>query len=116
MKDSAPTSGPAVSTADFVAAAGLPNRFLVLAQLIRQAAHSSRNETIFETIVARQIQNLRQRLALIRPDMQKAQGFPALLLWHPLNVCPFIQQQQLAESLFGISLLLLVGSLLTSLY
>ena len=28
----------------------------------------------------------------------------------------FIQQQQLAESLFGISLLLLVGSLLTSLY
>jgi hypothetical protein len=88
------------------------NRFLVLAQLIRQL-HSSERD-YFQTIVQRQIQNLRQRIALIR--LMQALGVSSFLLCTLSMFALFIQQQQLAEILFGLSLLLLVGSLLTSLY
>jgi hypothetical protein len=88
------------------------NRFLVLAQLIRQL-HSSERD-YFQEIVQRQIQNLRQRIALIR--LMQGLGVSSFIFCTLSMFALFIQQQTLAEVLFGISLLLLVGSLLTSLY
>jgi hypothetical protein len=88
------------------------NRFLVLAQLIRQL-HSSERD-YFQAMVQRQIQNLRQRIALIR--LMQALGVSSFLFCTLSMFALFIQQQRLAEVLFGLSLLLLVGSLVTSLY
>lgn len=88
------------------------NRFLVLAQLIRQL-HSSERD-YFQAMVQRQIQNLRKRIALIR--LMQALGVSSFLFCTLSMFALFIQQQLLAEVLFGLSLLLLVGSLLTSLY
>jgi hypothetical protein len=88
------------------------NRFLVLAQLIRQL-HSSERD-YFQDMVQRQIQNLRQRIALIR--LMQGLGVSSFIFCTLSMFALFIQQQTLAEVLFGISLLLLVGSLLTSLY
>lgn len=88
------------------------NRFLVLAQLIRQL-HSS-NRDYFQTMVRRQIQNLRQRIALIR--WMQALGVSSFLFCTLSMFALFIQQQRLAETCFGFSLLLLLGSLLLSLY
>lgn len=88
------------------------NRFLVLAQLIRQL-HSSERD-YFQAMVQRQIQNLRQRIALIR--LMQALGVTSFLFCTLSMFALFIQQQHLAEVLFGLSLMLLMGSLITSLY
>ncbi len=88
------------------------NRFLVLAQLIRQLHSSDRN--YFESMVQRQISNLRQRIALIR--LMQALGVSSFIVCTLSMLSLFLTQQRLAEALFGLSLLLLVGSLLTSLY
>ncbi|HIK45181.1 MAG TPA: DUF2721 domain-containing protein [Leptolyngbyaceae cyanobacterium M65_K2018_010] len=88
------------------------NRFLVLAQLIRQL-HSSERDYC-QTLVQRQIVNLRQRIALIR--LMQALGVLSFIVCTLSMFSLFIQQQRLAELLFGASLLVLVGSLLTSLY
>jgi hypothetical protein len=88
------------------------NRFLVLAQLIRQL-HSSERD-YFQAMVQRQIQNLRRRIALIR--LMQALGVSSFLLCTLSMFALFIQQQRPAEILFGLSLLLLMGSLLASLY
>lgn len=88
------------------------NRFLVLAQLIRQL-HSSERD-YFQRMVQRQIANLRQRIALIR--LMQALGVSSFLFCTLSMMSLFVTQQRLAEALFGISLLLLVASLLTSLY
>jgi hypothetical protein len=88
------------------------NRFLVLAQLIRQL-HSSERD-YWQTVVQRQIQNLRRRIALIR--LMQALGVSSFLFCTLSMFALFIEKQAFAEVLFGLSLLLLVGSLLTSLY
>ncbi len=88
------------------------NRFLVLAQLIRQL-HSSERD-YFESMVQRQILNLRQRIALIR--LMQALGVSSFIVCTLSMFSLFVAQQRLAEVLFGLSLLLLVTSLLTSLY
>ncbi len=88
------------------------NRFLVLAQLIRQL-HSSERD-YFQSMVQRQISNLRQRIALIR--LMQALGVSSFIVCTLSMLGLFLEQQQLAEMLFGLSLLLLVASLLTSLY
>lgn len=88
------------------------NRFLVLAQLIRQL-HSSERD-YFQSLVQRQITNLRQRIALIR--LMQALGVSSFIVCTLSMLGLFLNQQQLAEVLFGLSLLLLVASLLTSLY
>ncbi|MBD2232585.1 DUF2721 domain-containing protein [Phormidium tenue] len=88
------------------------NRFLVLAQLIRQL-HSSERD-YFQSLVQRQIANLRQRIALIR--LMQALGVSSFIVCTLSMLGLFLNQQQLAEVLFALSLLLLVASLLTSLY
>lgn len=88
------------------------NRFLVLAQLIRQLHSSDRD--YFQAMVQRQIENLRKRIALIR--LMQALGVSSFLLCTLSMFALFVEGQFLAEVLFGLSLLLLVGSLLTSLY
>ena len=88
------------------------NRFLVLAQLIRQL-HSSERD-YFQSMVQRQIANLRQRIALIR--LMQALGVSSFIVCTLSMLGLFLEQQQQAEVLFGLSLLLLVASLLTSLY
>ncbi|MBW4461937.1 MAG: DUF2721 domain-containing protein [Nodosilinea sp. WJT8-NPBG4] len=88
------------------------NRFLVLAQLIRQL-HSSERD-YFQSLVQRQISNLRQRIALIR--LMQALGVSSFIVCTLSMLGLFLDHQQLAEVLFGLSLLLLVASLLTSLY
>jgi hypothetical protein len=65
-------------------------------------------------MVQRQIQNLRRRIALIR--LMQALGVSSFLLCTLSMFALFIQQQRPAEILFGLSLLLLMGSLLASLY
>lgn len=88
------------------------NRFLVLAQLIRQL-HSAERD-YFQSMVQRQIANLRQRIALIR--LMQALGVSSFIVCTLSMLGLFVAQQQVAEVLFGLSLLLLVASLLTSLY
>ncbi len=88
------------------------NRFLVLAQLIRQL-HSSERD-YFQTMVQRQIVNLRKRIALIR--LMQALGVSSFILCTLSMFALFIEGQSLAEVLFGLSLMLLVGSLVVSLY
>ena len=88
------------------------NRFLVLAQLIRQL-HSSERD-YFQAMVQRQIENLRKRIALIR--LMQALGVSSFLLCTLSMFALFVEGQTLAEVLFGLSLLLLVASLVTSLY
>jgi hypothetical protein len=88
------------------------NRFLVLAQLIRQL-HSSERD-YFQSMVQRQISNLRQRIALIR--LMQALAVSSFIFCTLTMLGLFFRQQQVSAVLFSISLLLLVASLLTSLY
>lgn len=88
------------------------NRFLVLAQLIRQLHSSDRD--YFEAMVQTQIANLRRRIALIR--LMQALGVSSFIFCTLSMFSLFVAQQQLAELCFGLALVLLVASLLTSLY
>lgn len=88
------------------------NRFLVLAQLVRQLAdkeeHRSREN------IRGQIANLHLRLALIR-NMQIA-GVVSFLLCTLSMFALFVGRILLGEIFFGVSLISLSVSLLTSLY
>ncbi|MBD0334484.1 MAG: DUF2721 domain-containing protein [Cyanobacteria bacterium Co-bin13] len=88
------------------------NRFLVLAQLIRQL-HGSDREHVRD-LVQRQIYNLRKRIVLIR--RMQALGVSSFIVCTLSMFALFVDYQTLAEYLFGLSLLLLVASLLVSLY
>lgn len=88
------------------------NRFLVLAQLIREL--NQRNNSGLEVVVKRQITNLRRRLHLIR-SMQTA-GVVSFLLCTLAMLSLFFNLAQLGSVMFGLSLLALVLSLLMSLY
>lgn len=99
------------------------NRFLVIAQLIRQlhgiyltpsAASKLDNSEQHSLIVIRQINNLRKRVSLIRT--MQALGVLSFILCTLSMFCLYIAFEQLAQILFGVSLITLVISLLYSLY
>jgi uncharacterized membrane protein len=86
------------------------NRFLVLAQLIRQL-HGNRDAV--SDIVLRQIRNLRHRIFLIK-GMQGL-GVLSFLFCALSMLLIFLQQMFPAEVMFGLSIALLFLSLLCSL-
>ena len=88
------------------------NRFLVLAQLIREL--NQRDNSKLEQIVKRQISNLRQRLHLIRA-MQTAGVFSFLLCTLSMLFL-FFEMPEIGSIVFGLSLMALVFSLMMSLY
>lgn len=87
------------------------NRFLVLAQLIRQL-HDREGGQVRD-MVYRQIDNLKKRIALIR--WMQGLGVLAFLLCALAMFFLFINMDLVAEVSFGFSLLLLVLSLVVSL-
>lgn len=88
------------------------NRFLVLAQLIRQL-HSSRKDTP-DHLIFRQIRGLRKRIQLIK--YMQSFGVVSFLLCTGSMFSLFLQLQGVGESLFGLSVLALSTSLIYSLY
>ena len=88
------------------------NRFLVLAQLIRQLHGQYRNE--LRHVVIRQISNLRRRIILIKA--MQALGLLSFILCSLAMFFLFIDFSRIAEVTFGLSLFSLVLSLIVSLY
>ena len=88
------------------------NRFLVLAQLIRQL--HGQPEAGSQTVILRQIANLRRRILLIK-GMQGL-GVLSFIFCSLAMLCLFLRMEAPAQFSFGFSLLLLVLSLLVSLY
>lgn len=88
------------------------NRFLVLAQLIRQL-HSKEQDQVRE-IVIRQIANLSKRVQLVRA--MQALGVLSFVACTLSMFALFVQFVVLAQWLFGLSLLLLALSLFVSLW
>jgi len=88
------------------------NRFLVLAQLIRQL-HGNRKEEVHDLMV-RQIANLRLRITLIK--IMQALGVLSFILCAVAMFFIFHQFPKMGEWSFGASLLSLIGSLLVSLW
>ena len=87
------------------------NRFLGLASLIR-SLHQRWTES-HDVVLVAQIQNLRRRLGLIR--RMQALGVLSLLVCVACMFVLFTGQQLAGKALFGLSLLLLLGSLSQSL-
>lgn len=88
------------------------NRFLVLAQLIRQLNHREGDQV--RDLAKRQIVNLRQRIVLIR-SMQRW-GVISFLLCTLSMFCLFMQWELAGQWCFGASLASLTLSLAVSLY
>ncbi|MCA1324855.1 DUF2721 domain-containing protein [Herbaspirillum sp. alder98] len=88
------------------------NRFLVLAQLIRNLQTQHKDDG--RDLVLRQILNLRKRIVLTR-HMQ-ALGVSSFIICAISMFLIFVEQGRAAEICFGISLFLLVLSLLVSLW
>lgn len=88
------------------------NRFLVLAQLVRQLHGNNRGEV--HDIVSRQIQNLRKRIGLMK-QMQLL-GVVSFILCSISMLFIFFELDLAARVLFGASLLCLTASLVVSLY
>ena len=88
------------------------NRFLVLAQLIREL-NAREGESIRPLVVA-QITNLRKRIKLIR--VMQVYGVASFLMCTLSMFALFIEFNTTGIFLFGISLACLALSLLTSLY
>ena len=87
------------------------NRFSISAQLIRQL-HTRYQENA-KDVVIRQINNLRQRLKLIR--WMQAMGVSSFILCTVTMLLAFIRLDVIAQFVFGTSLLLLTISLILSL-
>lgn len=88
------------------------NRFLVTAQLIRQLHVKYRDGARDE--VTRQISNLRQRVLLIQ--RMQAMGVVSFLLCALSMLLVFIELISIAKVIFGLSIFMLVLSLLVSLH
>jgi hypothetical protein len=88
------------------------NRFLAIAQLVR-SLHTTYKETP-EPIIFGQIKNLRKRIQLIR-NMQIL-GIVSLLLCVICMFLLYVKFILVAEIIFGIALLLLIGSLALSVW
>ncbi len=86
------------------------NRFLVLAQLIRQL-HGQDRERLSSQIT-RQIENLQKRIGLIRA--MQAFGVLSFIVCTIAMYALFLEQVKVGEWMFGGSLLLLTVSLLLS--
>jgi hypothetical protein len=88
------------------------NRFIALSQLIRHL-HSQYKEDV-KGVVVRQILNLRKRITLIR--RMQALGVSSFLLCALSMFLIFINFIFIAQLIFGMSIFLLVLSLVLSLY
>lgn len=88
------------------------NRFLVLAQLIRQLHGNNRAQV--HDIVLRQIQNLRKRIRLMK--LMQVLGVISFIACSLSMGAMFAQWHVLGRMLFGASLTCLTASLLVSLY
>ena len=88
------------------------NRFLVLAQLIRQL--NSGNKDDMRGMIVRQMSNLRKRLLLIK--LMQSFSCLSFILCTLSMFALFIEWQTAGQILFGTSLLILSISLLCSLY
>lgn len=88
------------------------NRFLVLAQLVRTLVRDTKENP--EEITNRQIENLKERLRLIR--YMQVFGVLAFLLCSSSMFALFVKSIIAGEILFGAALLSLVVSLLLSLW
>lgn len=88
------------------------NRFLVLAQLIRNLR--SQYQTNLPDVVIRQIANLRLRITVIR--RMQVLGVTSFLLCALSMFLIFLDLIKIAKYIFGGSIFLLVLSLLFSLY
>lgn len=88
------------------------NRFLVLAQLIRQLHAQHREDA--PDVVVRQIANLRKRITLIR--RMQASGVLSFILCALSMFCVFIHLDFVSQLVFGASIFLLLLSLVFSLY
>jgi uncharacterized Tic20 family protein len=88
------------------------NRFLVLAQLIRNL-HSQHQKNLTDVVI-RQIANLRLRITLMR--RMQALGVSSFILCALSMFLVFIHLPFIAQLIFGASIFLLVISLLLSLY
>jgi len=87
------------------------NRFLVLAQLVREL-HSKRNPDTHSTVMP-QISNLKRRISIIK-SMQ-IHGVISFVFCSSSMFALFLQHEILGEWLFGISLVFLIASLIWSL-
>ena len=92
--------------------AAYTNRFLSTAQVIRQL--HTKYQSGDKELVTRQIDNLRVRIHLIRRMQMMAVG--GFILCALSMFLIYLQQIGIAEIVFGCSLLMLVLSLLLSLY
>ncbi len=88
------------------------NRFLVLAQLIREL--NAREGEQVRPFVIKQIDNLKKRIRLIRT--MQGWGVASFLLCTLAMFALFINVTLVGTILFGASLIALIISLLTSLY
>lgn len=88
------------------------NRFLVLAQLIRQL-HAREREQL-QDLVLRQIDNLRQRIVLIKA--MQLFGVLSFIACSLSMFSIFLGHNMVGEWIFGASLVLLIVSLILSLY
>lgn len=88
------------------------NRFVVLTNVIRQL--SGIEDAGRKDVVRRQIANLRKRLQIIRA--MQSYGVMAFVLCTMAMFALFLNWQTAGQYLFGLSLVLLVVSLLFSLY
>ncbi|MCF2859037.1 DUF2721 domain-containing protein [Pseudoalteromonas sp. SMS1] len=88
------------------------NRFLVLAQLIREL--NAREGETLRPLVVQQINNLKKRIKLIR--LMQAWGVFSFLLCTLSMFALFIEVNLLGIILFGASLCCLIASLILSLY
>lgn len=88
------------------------NRFAVLTKVIRDLRRMASDDDC--EMIARQLKNLRTRLQVIR--IMQASAVLAFVVCTLSIFCLYLGWQVLGETLFGASLLLLVMSLLFSLY
>lgn len=88
------------------------NRFLALASLIR-SLHDRYASSECDPVILEQIRNLRRRITLIR--RMQTLGIASLLLCVLCMFVLFAGQQLVGKVLFGISLVLMMASLGTSL-
>jgi hypothetical protein len=84
------------------------NRFLAIASIIRALHGRYQNEG--STVVRRQIENLRARLGLIR--LMQSFGILSLFACILSVIALFLGQELIGKLLFGLSLLLMLNSLL----
>ena len=89
------------------------NRFLTVAQVIRQLREAQDRNAPAHNVPG-QLKSLKRRIVLIK--RMQLLGVIAFLLCTLSMFALFIQQELAGEVLFGISLLLLSGSLVLSLY